>query len=128
MANAVNPYGDGHAAQRIADAIEHMFELGPRPAPFGLGSLPPQQRRNLQPRAGQTQRPDDSLLRGPEPATWHGSIASAFPSRLGGGDPGRGACAWWPESYLGPGRGDNVLVAYPKAGLGQPLREPQAQR
>ncbi len=38
MANAVNPYGDGHAAQRTADAIEHMFELGPRPAPFGPGS------------------------------------------------------------------------------------------
>jgi Uncharacterized protein conserved in bacteria (DUF2334) len=31
MANAVNPYGDGHAAQRTADAVEHMFELGPGP-------------------------------------------------------------------------------------------------
>ncbi len=35
MANAVNPYGDGHAAERTVDAIEHMFDLGPRPAPFG---------------------------------------------------------------------------------------------
>ncbi len=34
MANAVNPYGDGRAAQRIVGAIEHMFKLGPRPAPF----------------------------------------------------------------------------------------------
>ncbi|HXL19917.1 MAG TPA: UDP-N-acetylglucosamine 2-epimerase (non-hydrolyzing) [Streptosporangiaceae bacterium] len=35
MANAVNPYGDGHAAERTVDAIEHMFDLGPRPAAFG---------------------------------------------------------------------------------------------
>jgi len=34
MANAVNPYGDGRAALRTVGAIEHMFELGPRPAPF----------------------------------------------------------------------------------------------
>ncbi|MGE5287458.1 MAG: non-hydrolyzing UDP-N-acetylglucosamine 2-epimerase [Micromonosporaceae bacterium] len=34
MANAVNPYGDGRAAERTARAIEHMFELGARPAPF----------------------------------------------------------------------------------------------
>jgi UDP-N-acetylglucosamine 2-epimerase (non-hydrolysing) len=34
MANAVNPYGDGRAAQRTVGAIEHMFKLGPRPAPF----------------------------------------------------------------------------------------------
>jgi UDP-N-acetylglucosamine 2-epimerase (non-hydrolysing) len=47
MANAVNPYGDGRAAERTASAIEHMFELGARPAPFGPGSLPPQ--RNRQP-------------------------------------------------------------------------------
>lgn len=34
MARAVNPYGDGHAAQRAIAAIEHMFRLGPMPAPF----------------------------------------------------------------------------------------------
>jgi UDP-N-acetylglucosamine 2-epimerase (non-hydrolysing) len=34
MANAVNPYGDGRAAQRTAEAIKHMFGLGGRPAPF----------------------------------------------------------------------------------------------
>jgi UDP-N-acetylglucosamine 2-epimerase (non-hydrolysing) len=37
MANAVNPYGDGRAAERTASAIEHLFELGPRPVPFGQG-------------------------------------------------------------------------------------------
>jgi UDP-N-acetylglucosamine 2-epimerase (non-hydrolysing) len=35
MANAVNPYGDGRAAQRTAEAIKHMFGLGNRPVPFG---------------------------------------------------------------------------------------------
>ena len=35
MANAVNPYGDGRAAQRTVEAIEHMFGLGSRPVPFG---------------------------------------------------------------------------------------------
>jgi UDP-N-acetylglucosamine 2-epimerase (non-hydrolysing) len=35
MANAVNPYGDGRAAQRTAGAIKHMFGLGNRPVPFG---------------------------------------------------------------------------------------------
>ena len=34
MANAVNPYGDG-AAQRTAEAIKHMFDLGNRPVLFG---------------------------------------------------------------------------------------------
>jgi UDP-N-acetylglucosamine 2-epimerase (non-hydrolysing) len=34
MANAVNPYGDGRAAGRAVAAIEHLFDLGPRPAPF----------------------------------------------------------------------------------------------
>ncbi|MBS9374384.1 UDP-N-acetylglucosamine 2-epimerase [Rhodococcus sp. B50] len=34
MARAVNPYGDGNAAQRSVDAIEHFFGLGPRPAEF----------------------------------------------------------------------------------------------
>jgi UDP-N-acetylglucosamine 2-epimerase (non-hydrolysing) len=38
MANAVNPYGDGHAAQRTAKAIEHMFGFGGRPVPFGSGA------------------------------------------------------------------------------------------
>lgn len=39
MAKAVNPYGDGRAAQRTVGAIEHMFELGARPAPFGSGDF-----------------------------------------------------------------------------------------
>ena len=38
MANAVNPYGDGHAAQRTTEAIEHMFDLSSRPVPFGNGA------------------------------------------------------------------------------------------
>ncbi|HEX5188466.1 MAG TPA: UDP-N-acetylglucosamine 2-epimerase (non-hydrolyzing) [Streptosporangiaceae bacterium] len=32
MANAVNPYGDGHAARRTVAAIGHLCGLGPRPA------------------------------------------------------------------------------------------------
>ncbi len=37
MAHAVNPYGDGQACRRIADAIEWHFGLRPEPpAPFGL--------------------------------------------------------------------------------------------
>ena len=36
MAHAVNPYGDGHACRRIADAIEWKFGLREEPpAPFG---------------------------------------------------------------------------------------------
>jgi UDP-N-acetylglucosamine 2-epimerase (non-hydrolysing) len=38
MANAVNPYGDGRAAQRTTKAIEHMFGFGGRPVPFGNGT------------------------------------------------------------------------------------------
>jgi UDP-N-acetylglucosamine 2-epimerase (non-hydrolysing) len=38
MANAVNPYGDGRAAQRTVAAIVHMFGLGRRPAPFDSGA------------------------------------------------------------------------------------------
>jgi UDP-N-acetylglucosamine 2-epimerase (non-hydrolysing) len=35
MANAVNPYGDGRAAQRIADHLEYHFGLRESlPAPF----------------------------------------------------------------------------------------------
>lgn len=34
MAQAVNPYGDGRAAERIADAIAHYFGRGERPADF----------------------------------------------------------------------------------------------
>ena len=37
MAHAVNPYGDGHACRRIADAIEWKFGLRTdRPAEFGM--------------------------------------------------------------------------------------------
>ena len=36
MAHAVNPYGDGHACRRIADAVEWTFGLrGSRPEEFG---------------------------------------------------------------------------------------------
>jgi UDP-N-acetylglucosamine 2-epimerase (non-hydrolysing) len=41
MANAVNPYGDGHAAQRTVGAIEHMLGLGSRPAPFEFPAIVP---------------------------------------------------------------------------------------
>jgi UDP-N-acetylglucosamine 2-epimerase (non-hydrolysing) len=34
MANAVNPYGDGHAAARTVDAMTHFFQAGPRPQEF----------------------------------------------------------------------------------------------
>jgi UDP-N-acetylglucosamine 2-epimerase (non-hydrolysing) len=42
MANAVNPYGDGRAAQRAVDALAHHFRLGPAPdefdsTPAGIG-------------------------------------------------------------------------------------------
>jgi UDP-N-acetylglucosamine 2-epimerase (non-hydrolysing) len=40
MANAVNPYGDGRAAERTVGAIEHMFGLSEQPAPFGPEGLP----------------------------------------------------------------------------------------
>jgi len=35
MAHAVNPYGDGHACRRIADAILWRFGRGERPADYG---------------------------------------------------------------------------------------------
>ncbi|VEI50376.1 UDP-N-acetylglucosamine 2-epimerase [Kocuria rosea] len=34
MANAVNPYGDGHAAKRTLAAIEQMFGIGHRIGDF----------------------------------------------------------------------------------------------
>jgi UDP-N-acetylglucosamine 2-epimerase (non-hydrolysing) len=34
MANAVNPYGDGRAAERAVAALAHYFRLGPPPAEF----------------------------------------------------------------------------------------------
>ncbi|HAZ63719.1 MAG TPA: UDP-N-acetylglucosamine 2-epimerase (non-hydrolyzing) [Armatimonadetes bacterium] len=37
MARAVNPYGDGKAAERIADAIAYHFQRAPAPRPFGVG-------------------------------------------------------------------------------------------
>jgi UDP-N-acetylglucosamine 2-epimerase (non-hydrolysing) len=40
MANAVNPYGDGRAAERTIAALAHMFGLGPRPEEFAP-ELPP---------------------------------------------------------------------------------------
>jgi len=41
MARAINPYGDGAAAGRCAQAIRHMFSLGPRPAEFSPESGKP---------------------------------------------------------------------------------------
>jgi UDP-N-acetylglucosamine 2-epimerase (non-hydrolysing) len=37
LANVENPYGDGHAAQRIVAAIEWVAGAGPPPQPFGPG-------------------------------------------------------------------------------------------
>lgn len=37
MASAANPYGDGHAAQRIVGALENIVRGGEAPAPFGSG-------------------------------------------------------------------------------------------
>ena len=38
MANAINPYGDGRAAERIADHLEYRFGLrSEAPRPFALG-------------------------------------------------------------------------------------------
>lgn len=34
MANAVNPYGDGRAAERTVAALAHLFGVGPRPDEF----------------------------------------------------------------------------------------------
>jgi len=34
MANAVNPYGDGWAAERSVQAIAHLFGMAPRPPEF----------------------------------------------------------------------------------------------
>ncbi len=34
MSTAVNPYGDGRAAERSVAALAHFFGLGPRPEPF----------------------------------------------------------------------------------------------
>ena len=37
MAHAVNPYGDGHACRRIADAVEYRFGLRENPPePFAV--------------------------------------------------------------------------------------------
>jgi UDP-N-acetylglucosamine 2-epimerase (non-hydrolysing) len=39
MAHAVNPYGDGHAAERIADHLEFHFGLQSEPPrPFAAGA------------------------------------------------------------------------------------------
>ncbi len=37
MAEAPNPYGDGHAAQRVIAALEHLRRGGDPPHPFGAG-------------------------------------------------------------------------------------------
>jgi len=39
MANAVNPYGDGHAAARSVRALSHLFGFASRPDEFGAVSL-----------------------------------------------------------------------------------------
>ena len=40
MANAVNPYGDGRAADRAVAALAHHFGLGPPPAEFDRHARP----------------------------------------------------------------------------------------
>ena len=40
MAHAVNPYGDGQAAVRSVQAIEHFFELSERPDEFDAAREP----------------------------------------------------------------------------------------
>ena len=57
MANAVNPYGDGRAAQRTICAIEHMFGLGTRPDPFQPSPPPPQHERHPGSQANQDTNP-----------------------------------------------------------------------
>jgi UDP-N-acetylglucosamine 2-epimerase (non-hydrolysing) len=37
MAESLNPYGDGHAAERIVGALEHILLGGHAPTPFGPG-------------------------------------------------------------------------------------------
>ncbi|GAB1691087.1 non-hydrolyzing UDP-N-acetylglucosamine 2-epimerase [Krasilnikovia sp. M28-CT-15] len=37
MAEAVNPYGDGYATERVLDAMGHFFGMGPAAAPFISG-------------------------------------------------------------------------------------------
>jgi UDP-N-acetylglucosamine 2-epimerase (non-hydrolysing) len=39
MANAVNPYGDGYAAARTVQAMNHFFKAGPRPEEFEPDTL-----------------------------------------------------------------------------------------
>ena len=34
MANAVNPYGDGHASARTVEALAHLLDGGPKPSEF----------------------------------------------------------------------------------------------
>jgi hypothetical protein len=41
MSEAVNPYGDGHAAPRVLAAIEHYFETASSIAPIApLATVP----------------------------------------------------------------------------------------
>jgi UDP-N-acetylglucosamine 2-epimerase len=42
MANAVNPYGDGRAAERTVAAIGHLLGSGPRPEDFSGASATPE--------------------------------------------------------------------------------------
>jgi len=39
MAKALNPYGDGRAAQRMIDSLRHFCGVGPCPMEFGTGLL-----------------------------------------------------------------------------------------
>ena len=38
MARAANPYGDGHACERVLAAIAQMFDRGPRLPDFNPGA------------------------------------------------------------------------------------------
>jgi UDP-N-acetylglucosamine 2-epimerase (non-hydrolysing) len=42
MAGAVNPYGDGYAAERVAAALTHFFGAGPPAVPFTPAAIPGQ--------------------------------------------------------------------------------------
>jgi UDP-N-acetylglucosamine 2-epimerase (non-hydrolysing) len=52
MANAVNPYGDGRAAQRAVAALAHHFHLGPPPDEFNsLAANPATSQQEVAPRS-----------------------------------------------------------------------------
>jgi UDP-N-acetylglucosamine 2-epimerase (non-hydrolysing) len=57
MANAVNPYGDGRAADRVVAALAHFFGAGPAPEPFAppVRATPPRPAAIPAPRSSEVQ-------------------------------------------------------------------------